>query len=308
MADRTIQLSLAPLAGAGAAQIGSLRLLASPDGALLVTSTTGPAPRAGCVTTYASSRFASPASTSTLAAVLQILPVPPGWDVAGDSGGGCSLVYEVAGGAMNALFLKHLPGGGEATCLSAHHPLESFGKPRFFKGQPASVSAIAEGRRLVALSTTAAAYTPLVEAEDGLVVRSEKGYVLFYKTARPGPVRGSDIFRGVLRCVRLGDDLRPEGPVLAPFGDTTVFELDADMRGADLVVVATTEAGLSLSLLQVEADGIAVVAQRSVPHEAELLQPAIVAAGSELHVAVLQAGTTERERVWTGRVTVEIPS
>jgi len=315
MDDRTLELSLSPFALESAAEIESVRLLALADRPHLVTSAT--AATGGASTRYSSTPLHGERSSSVLADIPQLLAVPPRWDIASGDRGGSAIVYEVAGGAMNALFLARPssdePGGEPAAWLTAHHPRESFGHPRFFKGRRGgdlALSAIVENTRAVAfLGPPGGAYTPLIEAAEALVVRCGSGLVLIYKRTRPGPVRGSDIFRGVLRCVRLGDGLRPRGSVLAPFGDTTVFELDADVHGDEVVIFATLEAGVALALLRAEGEGLAVVARRSVRHAAELIRPAILAAGGELHVAVVEAAVVqEAERVWTGSVTVEARS
>jgi len=310
MADRTIELSLLPITVDDADEVESIRLLVLAGAPHLVTSAT--AAMGGTSTRFASTPLHGGGTTSELAVTRQLLRVPPQWDVRSDEGGGPVLLYEIAGGATNALYLARISSGGPSARLTGHHRTASFGRPRFVRGARAvgdlPFTAVADSARVVSFSgTPGAAYAARVAAEDGVLVHWDRGHVLIYKETRWGPVRGESAFRGVLRCVRLRDDLQPAGPALAPFGDATVFELDADVRDGALVVLATTLAGLSLAWLRDEGGALEVAATLDAPQKVELIRPSILAVGAELHVAALDLEPKDAGRVWAGRVELRGP-
>jgi hypothetical protein len=212
----------------------------------LVVSRTTSTPPLGAETTFAALDAVNPGGGwRSLASVHQIVPAQPAWDTGAGSGGQVQIVYEKAGGAINALALR--APSGETRVLTGEYPMRSFSLPHFAKyagGLPLWVTAIVDNRICVALPVTqTGSYSELGECTEGLLVKGGSGFVFLAKKAVPGTVRGNSISPGRLQATPLGADLRQRGRPVEVAGGT-IYQFDADMVGDKLVIAATIPRGI----------------------------------------------------------------
>jgi hypothetical protein len=286
-----------PGATVDVAGVSSLRLVAEPEGPRLAYSITrgssNPVLRS---VTVVMSRAAGSRTDTPLVEFLQLLPPPPAWDVARLPSGGYELVHELAGGALTALTLRRTPPDGDEQAVSGHHPMESFARPRFVRDvePPAPVLAENNGDIIVFMrpdfGQSFSAYHRIVAGERPVGLHTAGGYLLFYKSRVPGPVRGVDIDPGVLQLVALSKDFVPNGEPVRPLGDRTIYELDAATGGGRVLVVVTTPSGAAL--LGGASDGREMTVLREFSRDGPLSSPAIVRDGEGLAMAFIEdAGT-----------------
>jgi hypothetical protein len=282
-----------PDAAVDAAAVRSLRLVAGPDGPRLAYSVTRPSgqPVLRHVTTVML-RATPGRAEAPLVEVPQLLPPPPAWDLAHLPSGGYELVYEVAGGALNALVLRSTLPSGDEQRVSGQHPLESFAQPRFVREAPPPAPVLAEHDDDLVVFTRPAAGQPFpkyrrITAGSGAVaLTTAGGYLLFYKVLVPGPERGEDLSPGVLHVLPLSADFAPLGEPARPFGERVVYELDAATGDGRACVLATTQAGAAL--LCGAPDGRELALLREISRDRPLSSPALVRDGAGLAMAFIE--------------------
>jgi hypothetical protein len=223
----------------------AIRAVRNKDTAFLTTSRTTSTPPLGAETTFAALPAKEGGDWRSIASVRQIVPAHPAWDAAADSGNRWQIVYEEAGGAVNALVIRAL--SGETRGLTGAYPMQSFSLPRFaktFRELSLWVTAVLDNRICVALPLAQAGpYTELGECAEGLLVKDGLGFVFLSKMRTPGKVRGNSIAPGKLQARRFGANLQPVGePTEALRG--TIFQFDAVVAEGKLVIVATTSDGI----------------------------------------------------------------
>jgi len=248
MADELKSIDFKPL-GRDYPEADTLRAVRHAGRAVLIVSRTTSTPPVGAQTTFASLEAANAAGGwINVASVRQIVPAQPAWDVAADSRGQFQIVYEKAGGAINALVVRAPT--GDTRVLTGEYSMKSFSLPRFAKPSeeaPSWVTAIVDNRTCVTLPLAQAGpYHELGECAEGMLVKTGLGFVFLFKKTVPGIVRSNNIAPGQLQAMIFGTDLRSSGrPVEVVAG--TIFQFDADTVGGKLVVAATTPGGLVIA-------------------------------------------------------------
>jgi hypothetical protein len=131
------------------------------------------------------------------------------------------------------------------------------------------------------------------ELLDARIVRWRAGYLLVTKTTLPGPGRperaapdSETILPGRIDCVRLNDALLADGTPWQPFPAQPVFQFDVDTNGEGVAILATVAAGAVLSTATRASGRAERIEFRSA---SPLTSPAVLAVGTTLHLALLDA-------------------
>ena len=227
--------------------------------------------------------IASIAEVTEVARVDRLLPVPPQWD-ARPVGNSFELLYEVAGGAVNAI--AYQDSHGEIRRVSTEHPFETFGRPHFvgdrLTGEAPDVATIAQLQKLVVFlrgTTQQEKYRALADGEDGVVVDLRHNLYVT-KSEMSGPAM-FDVLPGRL-TIHVGESEDRRSTVVP---DVLAYELDADALGSDLVVFATSKPAFVVvgrrpqRTYRLEADDAAWVLQLS--------RPAVLVSPDVVHVAAI---------------------
>ncbi len=246
----------------------------------------------------------------------------PFWDVAATPKG-FATVWTMPGSAISSLGYQ-VQGQAEIT-LTGHYPSGVFQNPRFVRGNPGlAVTACAlqpDGEALVLFPDGPekgdAPYRLLPAAGegtvlDGLLIRIGDGYLLLAKYAAPtagaphrADFRGESVAGGILRCLWLAADFQAVGSAYSPFGDSAIYEFDADASDGRIYLAATKPQGY-FAAAAIIRDGKwnwihpAAAAQ----DEAALFAPALYAQGKSAAMAFLVGGPGSRN-VLRGRISIQ---
>lgn len=238
----------------------------------------------------------------------------PGWDVSAPGGGAIGAVWSRPGSAISPLMFGSAQRAAE---LSAHHPMGVFADPRAVRGPGgAGITAVADldsGRHLVLFRAAGQAGIELPAAgpgqlQRGLLLRHATGHLLWALMLPPGPraderqdLRGESLPGGVLHVLPLDAGLAPAGAAIQPFGDSWLYEFDADLADGQVQVFATTAQGHRVARAAVGAK--AADWQRSAERRAQgvLSSPSVLAQGAAMLVAALEALPGQPPRILLGR-------
>lgn len=182
------------------------------------------------------------ARASEIARIARMLPVAPRWD-ARPAGDGYEILYELAGGAVNAILLQNA--AGVSSRVSEEHPFESFSRPHFVRAgtsvEVTDVAAVADLKTLVVFpggTKRPVKYAALAAGADGVV-----GGTARHWTVAKSVMSGEslfDILPGRLTLSRIdGSEVRS---VTVP--DFLAYELDAAVLLHDVVTFATSRPAL----------------------------------------------------------------
>jgi hypothetical protein len=305
-----LKLSAVPLNNTG--QVKSMRLVRDGQHAALATLTAA-VDGSPTVSLAALDHGTGSHIVSTLESPFGI----PSWDIAG-APSGFALVWTEPGSAICPLGYRL--GLGQPIVLTGRYASGVFQSPRFVRGErdlTVEITAVAyEGNtRVMALFSSNlesghSSYSRLLFPttgilQDGLLLRKGNDYILLVETVPPGPRakerrdgRGESIIPGVLQSLNLNSKLEPAGLPLKPFGDTPVYEFDAEIHGGEVFLLATTQKGYVAARDQ----GHSIWAVSSeVPTAGELVSPAAVSSGDIVHAAVIEAPATPRSQILEGK-------
>jgi hypothetical protein len=282
------RLSLRPLALPDASRIDGLKLLETGDGPVLLFSTQERTALGGYEMLIRAAPVNDPARVTRVAAVERLLPVPPLWDARLRANGEIELVFELAGGAINALMLQDAAGARRS--VSAAHPFESFHRPHFVRVAPGSrsadVGAVADHKAVVvfpdALVSNAPSYVALASGAEGLVGGMVDRWVVL-KILVGGPAL-FDVMPGQLALARTAP-VRGQQTGAMPFPGTLAYEFDATGLGHEVAVFATgTPAVLLLSARPAEPR---LFDAPNLQWLSLLSRPAMAVGATHLHLAAL---------------------
>jgi hypothetical protein len=298
------------------AAVTSLKLVEANGVALLYSSRSGPL---GAKLSVARLN-GSPVRTEALGS-LSALPEQPEWDAVAGEGGSFSVVTTQAGSAISALSIKNTRGGA-STKVNRRDGFGVFGSPHFVKGDPGPISSVSlvEGRTEMVLFPREAdggfgKYRKLETAVDGVVqdarlVRSGKDYLLFAKVMSIGSSAsarregsGKVIYPGVLHYVPLEGNFHSTNQPSLPLEGQLIIDFDVCAWGDGIAVFAATPKGYVLATGKLINGVFATGSWADQPHARPLGSPSILAAGSKLHLAALEAVGTPGARV----VVAELP-
>ncbi len=302
---------LAPTYGS-VSSIGSIRLNDAMGNVQLISSTTLPNKKGvfQYKTELSSAPVESHMNKTKLFELPQLLPPPPKWDISSYKKGLLSLVYELAGGALNSLALRRMK--HSEFIVTEKHPLNSFSRPRFVKryksGGDAPITAVCDNKDLVVFQVSETGrfggYKKICECEDGIILRHGEGYELFYKVTTHGPVRGNDISRGVLHHARLRKDFTMVGQPVQLIGNEPIFEFDIDSIRDNVAIFATLESEVVLLLKYPETNCFSIISTTNEYDETMLSNPAVLVTEDRLHFAILESADTKNARLLTGAYSV----
>jgi hypothetical protein len=247
----------------------------------------------------------------------------PFWDVA-IAPNGFATIWTMPGSAISSLGYQ-APGRKEIT-LTGHYPSGVFQNPRFVRRNPGlALTACAMqpvGEALVlfqdGLESGQAQYRLLPAMEqgtllDGLLIRIGSGYLLIAKYAAPVlgssqrmDLRGESAPGGVLRCLRLNADFLAVGSTFSPFGDSAVFELDADASSEQIYLLATSPRGyMAAAALIQEGSWHWNISAESLKAEERLFAPAISAQGKSADMVFLSSSESGSRNILRGRISIQ---
>jgi hypothetical protein len=238
--------------------------------------------------------------------ISQILPPPPNWDITITLDGSLLIVYEMAGGATNDLWLDN--DQGKRFSVRGGRPFASFTYPRFVKrlgimqGEKLSVL---EDSKLVALvqKTKPELYESnleLLTANKAVIVPHKKNYLIFYRKDIPGVVRGDDLPPGVLHWRILGSDFVPLELGGKVFGDKTIFEFDVDILGEQAAILATSKEGFVLASGLLNKDSFDWKFFEEKIRQNELISPTLLAEENIFQFAFLEMLPNDEIRIIRG--------
>jgi hypothetical protein len=310
MTDAQTNLKLAPMAIHNAAAVLSIRLLSDGGRVALGALVEGPG----------GSNLIQVIPLANPGEYLALPPLEspfgwPSWDISGPAMGALAAVWTKPGSALCPLGYRS-PAGKDIV-LTGRYPAGIFQKPRFLRSSLNSAPAVTAlafqttGRVLVlfsgSLESGNAPYIPLPPAgsgliEDGLLLGDREGFYLLAKLRVPAALKPDRAGRiperkyggetpqpGVLYCSRLNEEFQPEGVPFQPFGDTPIFEVDAELSGDRLFVLATTEKGYIAGA----AGPKEVYFLRSMTSEvavpAELVSPVLLGVKGAVYSAVIES-------------------
>jgi hypothetical protein len=249
----------------------------------------------------------------------------PFWDAATTSHG-FATVWTMPGSAISSLGFQ-VQGQAEIT-LTGHYPSGVFQNPRFVRGKTSlAVTATAMqpvGEALVlfqdGMETGDTQYRLLPVAGqgtllDGLLVRNGSGYLLLAKYAAPAlgesqrtDLRGESVAVGVLRCLRLDADFRVIDSAFSPFGDSAVFEFDADASDENIHLLATTPHGIVAATAVIREQAWHwIFSVEAAQTRGRFFAPAISASGEYAATAFLVASESGSRNVMRGRISIRRP-
>jgi hypothetical protein len=307
MQNRNLIITLDPLSVKDAPAVGGLALVETPRGVQLLSSVTRSAGGGMAETTISSTPIAQAgAPGSPVFVISQLLPPPPQWDAAPGPEGGAPFLftYEMALGATYSVLFNDTKTEASVT---AKYPFESFNAPRFVKKFQGNADEV-----ITAIVDKKSAYlfrrksdgsyekqSKLCDCNDALIVRHKDGYLLFYKVNVPGAVRGTLIYPGTLRRVRLDKDFKPEGQSVEPLRGRVIYEFDADVSDERVVVFATSQQGTVLAEAASINEPLKTTAIKEEGSGEALTQPCILATRTHSHLAALENAQTGKARVLT---------
>jgi hypothetical protein len=234
-------LTLRPVRIAGARAIDGLKLVEAAGQPTLLYSTQAETPDRRYELVIRAAPIADMTRATEVARIGRMLPTPPQWD-ARPVGDRYEIVYEMAGGAVNAVLFQD--GQGNTRRVSDEHPFESFTRPHFVRagrGSTTDVGAVADLKKVVVFprgTIQSAAYTALADGADGIVGGTMDRWVVA-KSAMSGAAL-FDTLPGRLTLSWVGaTDVRR---IMVP--DLLVYELDAAPLANDIVVFATSKPAL----------------------------------------------------------------
>jgi len=309
--DSAFDVPLSPAELAQPLPLNSLRLLAQGAGVRLV----GLSAAAGgshplVVADVAGTRVGPPQALFALDSLFGT----PGWDVSAPGGGAIGAVWSRPGSAISPLLFGSAQRAAE---LTTHYPMGVFADPRAVRGPcGAGITAVADldsGRSLVLFRNAGQPCIALPSAapgqvQRGLLLRHAAGHLLWTLTLPPGPraderqdLRGESLPGGVLHGLPLDAGLAPAGEVIQPFGDTWLYEFDADLADGQVQLFATTAHGHRVARAPLGAK--AADWQRSDERRAQggLTSPSVLAQGTDMLVAALEALPGQPPRILLGR-------
>jgi hypothetical protein len=247
----------------------------------------------------------------------------PFWDAA-STPKGFATVWTIPGSAISSLGYQ-VPGRAEIT-LTGHYPSGVFQNPRFVRSDSG-------------LAITACAMQPLGEAIvlfqdglesgdaqyrllpavgqgtvlDGLLIHNGSRYLLLVKLAAPAlgassrmDLRGESAPRGVLRCMWLDSEFQAVDSAFSPFGDSAVFEFDADASDGHIYLLATTTRGFVVASAVIrEMAWQWIVTEVATKIEGTLFAPAVSAHGKSATVVFLNAGESGSREILRGKILIQ---
>ena len=268
---------------------GMLRLMHGPKGPVALVSQTVTV-ALGAETDFRALELSHGGDWRSLTKIQALVPAMPAWDAAPQNGH-VDIVYELAGGALNALILLAPPAA--PVSITAAYPANNFAKPRFAKmhaGSPRWVTAILESKTCVALPVPRSGkYHVLADCADGLLLADGPGYTFLYKVDLPGAARGIATLPGSLHLQSLDAQLQPVGKPV-DVSKEKIFEFDAEIRDHTLILLATTSTGCFVA---VRNNGSAGVTFRVNDYAAPptLVSPALMALSpAKSIIAALDSG------------------
>lgn len=240
-------------------------------------------------------------------AIRQLLPPSPRWHGRVD-GAEVRWVYELAGGALNALIVQARDAAPQA--VSGAHPLESFSLPSFVGGDVAwGVTAVADGGSLVLFAPDRQGrygrYRRLADGVAGRVAATGAGTSVVRKIGVPGPSCRSAP-PGVLDALFLDAEFRERRPSLRLAADAA-YEFDVAWRMPERFMIATTVDGPILAAWRDEdsaARQSALIGDGLVA-TAPTAYPSICATNTELLMAAVQNPETGDARLLFARVSLD---
>ncbi len=309
MERKNLDLVLSPFSVSDSSSIGSIKLEGSPGGVRLFSSLTQPFGGGSKYETIISSILIESQSGEPLIPfkLLSRLPSYPKWDIFFDEEKGWLLVYEMATGAYNILYFRNQEND---TIITEGYPYETFSSPLFFndpKGKnKLSVITIAEHKKAVIFSPNSTGeyenYTELIEETIYAVIKqTERGFLLFYKIRRPGPIR-PNAPRGVVYCVRLDSDFKQVGQPVSVFGETEIFEFDIAILENEFAVFATSDEGFIFATGLLDQGRLKWTTYIRRPSRFELILPSILALKEKIYFAVMELLPEGKRRVLTSSI------
>jgi hypothetical protein len=297
------RLPLKPLALPDASRIDGLKLLDTRDGPVLLFSTQERTAQGGYELLIRAAPVNAPARVTKVAAVEKLLPARALWDARLNANEKIELVFELAGGAINALMLQDAAGARRS--VSAAHPFESFHRPHFVRvalgALSEDVGAVADHKSVVvfpdALVSKPPAYVALASSAEGLVGEGVSGWAVL-KALVGGPAL-FDVMPGQLVLAWTSTVKGPQtGPL--PFPSTLVYEFDAARLGNEVAVFATgTPAALLLSSRPARQR---LFDAPDLQWLSRLSQPTMAVGATHLHLAALVEPGTPGARVLYGAI------
>ena len=296
-------IPLRPLAIPDAPRIDGLKLLETGDSLMLLFSTQERRVPSSYEMIIQTVPLTNPVRVTRIATVERLLPVPPTWDARITKRGEVELVFELAGGALNALMRQDATGATQN--VSAAYPFESFHRPHFVRVAPgnrsADIGAVAERKTVVvfpgSMQGNAPAYNALASGADGLVGGTTARWVVL-KTLLSGPSL-FDVSPGQLALARASTGRGQQASPM-PFPGIIAYEFDAAALGHEVAVFATgTPAALLLSTQPAKPLQFDVPDHRWL---SMLSRPTMAVSATHLHFAALAEPGTPSAAVLYGAI------
>lgn len=319
MPDPATELRIADLQKSPADQINSLRLISDGNTLSLASMTASPDGMHDVSTrSLETDSEGVPRSLGKLSSPFGL----PFWDV-GTVSKGLATVWTMPGSAISSLGYQ-VQGHQEIT-LTGRYPSGVFQNPRFVRGHSSlAVTACAmqsAGEALVlfqdGLETGNARYRILPAAGqgrvlDGLLVRNGNGYLLLAKYAAPFPgvsqrtdLRGESSAGGVLRCLWLDADFHAVDSASSPFGDSAVFEFDADANDEHIYLIATTPQGFMVAATTIEGKAWHWIFSPEAQRSGEtLFSPAVSAQSTSANAVFLSKNEAGSRDIMRARISI----
>ncbi len=304
MSDQPLELRKLTLPDGVAARLGGIRLVSTAAGLELVYALPGPANAPRGSFKYEVQFWSLPlegaAKPTLVATVPQLFPGAPSWDADGNR-----IVYEQAGGARNALWLHDAAGERMVNGLAR---LNGFDQPRFVRGDERQIAALLDlppAHRLALFPDVSAKHLVAFECSAAVLLKHDHGYVCLHKTDLPGPLKGAQVFPGVLHHGWLDPNLTPDGAPSLPLPGVKVYELDAVLHGGQhLIAWVTTDVGA----LAIAGTSTAAGVQRMRSHVCALAPTpswaTVAAHGDRVGFAVVAAANTPAAELQVAHATV----
>lgn len=286
-------------------RIDGIKLTASGAAVTLVYSVQEAMPPAGTKMVIRAAAVDDLENSKVVATVDQLLPAKARWDVRESTSRGYDLVFERAGGALNALMFKDSTGA--EILLSVSHPFESFFRPHFVIGTHGAlpqVAATADKKKTVLFPPNAHSqpthYEVVAECADALVGQGKRGWVVTKALVSGRSL--FDVLPGKLSIIWRANSPGGEKPQNVPFPDLVAFEFDAANANDDVIVFATAKPAV---LLRASAPAKPIhlsAAERS--ELSQLASPTVIVVSQYVHLAAIANPGTKGAKVLYGKFPV----
>ncbi len=277
-------LTLRPLCIDGARAIDGLKLVETAGQPTMLYSTQAETQDRRYELVIRAAPIADLTRATEVARIGRMLPPPPQWD-AQPVGDRYEIVYEMAGGAVNAILFQDTQGNTRR--VSGEHPFESFTRPHFVRvstngAAVSNVGAVADLKKVVVFprgTKQPVKYAAVADGVDGIVGGTTDHWVVAKRVMSGATLY--DTLPGRLTLSRVGDTDTHGATV----PDLLAFELDAAPLANDVVVFATSKP--ALLLVGRRPDRPFRLAAQDRSWLLALARPTILVTAQSVHVAAI---------------------